>query len=679
MDKIESFPVACSGGLVTNLPQLAQAAQFPGTARELENFEPSVEGGYRRINGYAKWDTTPVSSLPVVWTRQAYSSGVTSINVADWQTFAGFLGNGTITFILSGTTYTVSSITDDPSSPGDRHATIAFSPALVSSIAARTQIRLLQIFGSITSAHMFSLEDFLFVSMEYGSISRYRNNVFNNVNKLSLGDFGAGTNFVYSRVNGAGQTGTTLNIKNVKHRPKYLDTFWIGTSVSPLPDMYVISSVTAYDKNAGTATLVIYPSLASSPANEESIEWVSRTELSPNQLSTPASYNIGDQEYIALPYGDTPLVMNWKYHEPVSELIDILEADNTGVIYSAYYRNHLFWASQKTLYFSAPFNEFDYSSANGAGEITVPGLIVGLLSLRDSLIVFCRYNIFRLTGAGVGNFALSPITENTGCVDGLSIQEINGDVMYLSDTGISRLSDSDQQSGLGFSLLSNTIKTEINTLLATSASGINSYPSVFIPDKSQYRVFKYNLATLGTSTVGIAGTQAGMNPAEVSWSVLRGIKPISINYWREEKKTVFLATDTGNSSLLSSTYIYVMDSGNTFDGTNITATYSTPYYTINDPKVRKSFLKLTMTVEPEGNVTTTVDTLLNYNKSDVIQPPSVVLGTTSSTYGDTSSPSYETLLIGNGESVSLKFSSNTNIPPYVIQSFSIEYSNADRR
>jgi hypothetical protein len=122
-----------------------------------------------------------------------------------------------------------------------------------------------------------------------------------------------------------------------------------------------------------------------------------------------------------------------------------------------------------------------------------------------------------------------------------------------------------------------------------------------------------------------------------------------------------------------------MDSGNTFDGTNITATYSTPYYTINDPKVRKSFLKLTMTVEPEGNVTTTVDTLLNYNKSDVIQPPSVVLGTTSSTYGDTSSPSYETLLIGNGESVSLKFSSNTNIPPYVIQSFSIEYSNADRR
>jgi hypothetical protein len=122
-----------------------------------------------------------------------------------------------------------------------------------------------------------------------------------------------------------------------------------------------------------------------------------------------------------------------------------------------------------------------------------------------------------------------------------------------------------------------------------------------------------------------------------------------------------------------------MDSGNTFDGTNITATYSTPYYTFNDPKMRKNFIKLTLTVEPEGNVTTTVDTLLNYNKSDVIQPPSVVLGTTSSTYGDTTSPSYETLLIGNGESMSLKFVSNTDIPPYVIQSFTIEYSTNDRR
>lgn len=686
MDRIETLPVACAGGLVTNLPQLAQASQFPGTARELENFEPSVEGGYRRINGFAKWDTVPISVLPVVWTRQAHTAGDTSINVADWQFLTGFSGGGAITFVLSGTTYTVSTIVDDPSSPLERHAVVTFSPALASNIPARTQIRLLQGGSILSDPHLFTLEEYLFVSMSYGSISRYTtsyfvggssSNGFNNVNQLALGNYGTSSNpllNLYSRVDGAGQTGTTLDIKNLKHKPKRGDTFWIGVTASPLPDMYVIDDVVAYDKAAGTATLDIYPSLVSSPTDETEIDWVSRRALNPSLYSIPASYNVGDTEYIALPYGDEPLIANWIRHEPVSDLIDILDAEDTAVISSAYYRNHLFWASEKVLYFSTPFDVFDYSVANGAGQITVPGTIVGLLSLRDSLIIFCRHNIFRLTGSDASNFALSPVTENTGCVDGLSIQEINGDVMFLSDTGISRLSDSDQASGLGFSLLSNTIKTEINTLLVPAAAGSTAiYPGIFIPNKSQYRVFKYVSGTAVADTIGIAGTQAGLNPAEISWSLLKGIKPISISYWKQEKKVVYL----GVSSNI--TYIYQMDSGNTFDGTNITATYSTPYYTFNDPKVRKNFLKLTMTVEPEGNVTTTVDTLLNYNKSDVIQPPSVVLGTTSSTYGDTTSPSYETLLIGNGESMSLKFVSNTDIPPYVIQSFTVEYSTNDRR
>ena len=685
-DRVETFAVSCTGGLVTNLPQLAQSNQFPSTARELENFEPSVEGGYRRINGFAKWDTVPISVLPVVWTRQAHTAGDTSINVADWQALTGSFGSGAITFVLSGTTYTVSTIVDDPSSPGERHAVVTFSPALASNIPARTQIRLLRGGSLSNSPHLFTLEEYLFVSMSYGSISRYTtsyfvggssSNGFNNVNQLALGNYGTSSNpllNLYSRVDGAGQTGTTLDIKNVKHAPKEGDTFWIGVTASPLPDMYVIDSVTAYDKEAGTATIEIYPSLTSSPTDETEIDWVSRRALSPYPYGTIASYNVGDTEYIALPYGDEPLIANEIRHEPVSDLIDILDADNTYVLSAAYYRNHLFWASEKVLYFSAPFDVFDYSAANGAGQITVPGTIVGLLSLRDSLIIFCRHNIFRLMGASADSFALSPVTENTGCVDGLSIQEINGDVMFLSDTGISRLSDSDQASGLGFSLLSNTIKTEINTLLVPAAAGSTAiYPGIFIPNKSQYRVFKYVSGTAVADTIGIAGTQAGLNPAEISWSLLKGIKPITISYWKQEKKVVYL----GDSSNI--TYIYQMDSGNTFDGTNITATYSTPYYTFNDPKMRKNFIKLTLTVEPEGNVTTTVDTLLNYNKSDVIQPPSVVLGTTSSTYGDTTSPSYETLLIGNGESMSLKFVSNTNIPPYVIQSFTIEYSTNDRR
>ncbi len=45
-----TFPLM--GGLVLNKSTFAMQ---PGEALELENFEPDIEGGYRRINGFSKY------------------------------------------------------------------------------------------------------------------------------------------------------------------------------------------------------------------------------------------------------------------------------------------------------------------------------------------------------------------------------------------------------------------------------------------------------------------------------------------------------------------------------------------------------------------------------------------------------------------------------------------------
>jgi hypothetical protein len=50
---LNPFVFACQGGLV--LDQSTFAMQ-PGMALELTNFEPDIQGGYRRISGYAKWN-----------------------------------------------------------------------------------------------------------------------------------------------------------------------------------------------------------------------------------------------------------------------------------------------------------------------------------------------------------------------------------------------------------------------------------------------------------------------------------------------------------------------------------------------------------------------------------------------------------------------------------------------
>lgn len=54
---LNPYVFACQGGLV--LDQSTFAMQ-PGMALELQNFEPDISGGYRRISGYAKWNSNIV-------------------------------------------------------------------------------------------------------------------------------------------------------------------------------------------------------------------------------------------------------------------------------------------------------------------------------------------------------------------------------------------------------------------------------------------------------------------------------------------------------------------------------------------------------------------------------------------------------------------------------------------
>jgi len=49
----QPYTVACAGGLVKASNQI-DLLKTPGVARELRNFEVSVKGGYRRVNGYSK-------------------------------------------------------------------------------------------------------------------------------------------------------------------------------------------------------------------------------------------------------------------------------------------------------------------------------------------------------------------------------------------------------------------------------------------------------------------------------------------------------------------------------------------------------------------------------------------------------------------------------------------------
>tara|TARA_B110000908_G_C10255815_1_gene455390 strand:+ start:1268 stop:2911 length:1644 start_codon:yes stop_codon:yes gene_type:complete len=56
-ENIESYKVICSGGLHSSENHLDLAENSPGVATRLVNYEPSLYGGYRRVNGYEVYDS----------------------------------------------------------------------------------------------------------------------------------------------------------------------------------------------------------------------------------------------------------------------------------------------------------------------------------------------------------------------------------------------------------------------------------------------------------------------------------------------------------------------------------------------------------------------------------------------------------------------------------------------
>ena len=69
--------VSCFGGLVLNKDIFSMR---PGEALQLQNFEPSIEGGYRRINGFSKFGgtsaTLPTGSASTIQGIIPYADGV---------------------------------------------------------------------------------------------------------------------------------------------------------------------------------------------------------------------------------------------------------------------------------------------------------------------------------------------------------------------------------------------------------------------------------------------------------------------------------------------------------------------------------------------------------------------------------------------------------------------------
>ena len=92
-------------------------------------------------------------------------------------------------------------------------------------------------------------------------------------------------------------------------------------------------------------------------------------------------------------------------------------------------------STPNTIYYSST-NDIDSFSGTGSGSITLEDKVVGLKSFRNELFIFCQNSIFKLQNINnASTVAVVPVTKNVGCLDGQTIQEIAGNLIFLAPDG----------------------------------------------------------------------------------------------------------------------------------------------------------------------------------------------------------------------------------------------------
>jgi len=336
-------------------------------------------------------------------------------------------------------------------------------------------------------------------------------------------------------------------------------------------------------------------------------------------------------------------------------------------------------------------SDIDDFSSSGSGTIILDDQVVGLRSFREDLIIFCRNSIWKLSNINNSStIAVEPITKNIGCLDGKSIQEIGGDLVFLAPDGIRTLAGTVRIGDVELG----TVSRSIQPIIKNIADNIGTYniSSIVIRDKSQYRLY-YGTSSTGTASEGIIGTlktnEQGFT--QFQWAETFGIDASTA------------AASGFNSSGVEkhyhgdyAGYIYNHDTGNSFNPaeveTNIKAEYQTPDLDYGDLGTLKTLKYVKISATPEGEISSSLRIRYNFDDPDSPQPsdysisvdkPSLFGNATFTTgsyvFGAASDPITRQVVEGSGHSNYFRVFSDDTKDPYTVNGLYIDYVPSGRQ
>lgn len=351
-----------------------------------------------------------------------------------------------------------------------------------------------------------------------------------------------------------------------------------------------------------------------------------------------------------------------------------------------------FSANPGAIIFSAPENETDYTSNDGAGEIVVGDTVVGLHGFKNQLIIFCDKSIWQLTGTNVANFQLVPIALNLGCVAPDSIVEAGADVLFLGPDGFRTVTGTNILGDTQIETVSKQIQPIVNAIAPTA--GVNICAAA-LRSKSQYRLFYNTSGQASSIAMGVIGclrkfstivtTATGYSTIAWEWYQTQGIMPYSCysDYIGSVEYLVHGGWDG---------YVYQQGVGTSFNGANISSQFRTPDIDFGDPTIRKVISHILVYFKVEGDMSLNMNVVYDRNAANVSQSPVYNFSFNGGSdfiygqfiygdfvYGQISTPFTRQTVEGSGFLAGLNFSTNDMNASHTIEGFSVEYKKLARR
>ena len=599
---------AFNGGLDTTTPPLNVP---PGMCRRAQNYEQDLNGGYRRIDGYERFDGRPSPSNALYSILTCALTG--SVAVGDTVTDDATTSTAVVIAIASGQLIVTKVVGAWPAGDlkvgGVVVGTFAAPPAAGTASTSLLDAQYLNLAADVYRADIGAVPgsgNVLGVWVYNDDVYAFRNNVGGTaavMHKATTGGWTAvnlGEQIEFTNANasvGEGDTltqgGVTAVIERVVVESGTLNS---GVNVGRL----ILSGRAGGNFAAGAATSTGGGAVTLGGAQ------TAITFAVPGGRFEFVNGNFGGSQATFCMYGCDGQNRAFEFDGTVFVPIRTgMSADAPTHI--AIHQNQLFLSFGASLQHSAPGEPYSWNAIIGAGELAVGEDITGLTTQPGTegggaLSILSRNSTYTLYGTGVTDWKLVSFKNEAGAYP-YTHQKISGRTVIYDERGICDLATSQNYGNFEDATLSLQIKNDLkpkNSIVAAST---------IIRDKNQYRIFFTDRS--GYYVTMSAGKVMGIMPVLYADAVRCACSAENSD---GEEVAYFGSTDG---------YVYQFDHGTSFDGEEMESYIYLAYNFSGTPRQRKRFRQASFEVKGEGYSEINFSYELNYGGTSLIQPGTV--------------------------------------------------------